>query len=319
MADNLRGNKMEAQLRIGTRGSKLALAQTNIIQNTIQNKMPQVETETVILETKGDRIRDRALSEIGGKGVFIEEIERALRDGRIDLAVHSGKDIPTILSEEFSLWVITPRENPLDVLVCSDPGQKEVEGDAVRRKVIGTSSPRRRELIKRLIPDAEVKLLRGNVDTRLEKLRRREYDGIIMAQAGLNRLGANLNGLVIQEYPADLFPPAYCQGIISCEVKKKSSAEELLRKLTDEKVQRQFLLERKLMSYMGASCFDAAAVNSEYLDDETIALTYFYGRSAIRKDTISVPEAEQVIKGLDDIWKEKMKVLSISQERDQEK
>ena len=173
-----------ARLRIGSRGSQLALWQANHISALLRERGHEVEIE--IIKTTGDKITDVALAKVGTKGMFTKEIEEALAEGRIDLAVHSLKDLPTELSQGFEIAAVTTRENPRDVF-CSR--KYESIEDLPRAARVGTSSLRRQAQLKAVRPDLDIHPLRGNVDTRLRKLEAGEYDAIILAAAGLNRLG----------------------------------------------------------------------------------------------------------------------------------
>src|SRR6202051_187193 len=173
-----------ARLRIGSRGSQLALWQANHISDLLRAQGHTVEIE--IIKTTGDKITDVALAKVGTKGMFTKEIEEALVDNRIDLAVHSLKDLPTELDSDFEIAAITARENPRDVF-CSVRFER-IES-LPQRANVGTSSLRRQAQLKALRPDLQIHALRGNVDTRLRKLELGDYDAIILAAAGLNRLG----------------------------------------------------------------------------------------------------------------------------------
>ena len=179
------------KIRIGTRKSRLALVQTDLVRQKIEEAFPEAEIEIVEMSTKGDELLDRSLTSFGGKGVFTKELEEALLREEIDLAVHSAKDMPMELGEGMAILAVPPREDPRDVLVTR-PGTV-LSGKS--RIVIGTSSPRRvvqiQELGPKLWPGAEIccEMLRGNVNTRLRKLAEGGYDGIILAAAGLKRLG----------------------------------------------------------------------------------------------------------------------------------
>ena len=175
-----------ARLRIGSRGSQLALWQAHHISALLRERGHEVELEIEIIKTTGDKITDVALAKVGTKGMFTKEIEEALAEGRIDLAVHSLKDLPTELSLGFEVAAITTRENPRDVF-CSRKYKNVEELPQAAR--VGTSSLRRQAQLKAVRPDLDIFPLRGNVDTRLRKLEAGEYDAIILAAAGLNRLG----------------------------------------------------------------------------------------------------------------------------------
>src|SRR4030095_15035585 len=181
---------MKRRLVIGSRGSKLALVQAQFIKDELESLAPDVELHIEIIKTTGD-VKNEPLTVIGGKGVFTKELEDALLDGRVDVAVHSLKDLPTILPPELIISAICKREDPRDALVLG------VESDLrpaslmhlPAQAVVGTSSQRRAAQLKALRPDIEIKDLRGNVDTRLRKLDDGDYDAIILASAGLKRLG----------------------------------------------------------------------------------------------------------------------------------
>lgn len=173
------------KLIIGTRGSALALAQTELVIRQIKEVSPQVECEIRIITTKGDKIMEKPLIEFGGKGVFVTEIEEKLKNGEIDLAVHSAKDMPVELAEGLAILGVLKREDPRDVLVTMD-WEGFLQKEHPR---IGTSSLRRRAQIQQEFPNALCQSLRGNVNTRLKKLEDGMYDGILLAAAGLRRLG----------------------------------------------------------------------------------------------------------------------------------
>ncbi len=173
-----------ARLRIGSRGSQLALWQAHHIQALLEQRGHQVEIE--IIKTTGDRITDVALAQVGTKGMFTKEIEEALSDMRVDLAVHSLKDLPTEIPADFEIAAITVREDARDVFCSHRYGSIE---DLPNRARVGTSSLRRQAQLKALRPDLDIHSLRGNVDTRLRKLEAGDYDAVILAAAGLNRLG----------------------------------------------------------------------------------------------------------------------------------
>ena len=205
-----------ARTRIGTRGSALALAQARETRGRLMaaHGLPEAAFEIVPISTSGDRIQDRPLSEAGGKGLFTKEIEEALLDGRIDLAVHSSKDMPTVLPQGLELSAFLPREDPRDAFI----------GRSVRSIVelpqgatVGSSSLRRQSLVRRMRPDLQVITFRGNVQTRLKKLEEGQVDGTLLANAGLRRLG--LEHVVTELMPLEMFPPAPGQGAICVEAR----------------------------------------------------------------------------------------------------
>ncbi len=237
-----------ARLRIGSRGSQLALWQANHIAALLRERGHEVELE--IIKTTGDKITDVALAKVGTKGMFTKEIEEALAEGRVDLAVHSLKDLPTELSAGFEIAAITKRENPCDVF-CS---RKYPSVDALPRGArVGTSSLRRQAQLKALRPDLEIHPLRGNVDTRLRKLEAGEYDAIILAAAGLNRLGKT--ELVKQVIPADIMCPAAGQGALGIEIRAGDAAtRQHLAFLDDAAARATTTCERALLNKLGGGC-----------------------------------------------------------------
>ncbi len=203
-------------LRIGTRGSALALAQAHETRARLMaaHGLPEEAFEIVVISTSGDRIQDRPLSEAGGKGLFTKEIEEALLDGRIDLAVHSSKDMPTLLPDGLELSAFLEREDVRDAFIGRAAAKLM---DLPRGARVGSSSLRRQALIRRLRPDIEVVMFRGNVQTRLRKLEAGEVDATLLAYAGLRRLG--LAGIATELLPAESFPPAPGQGAICIETR----------------------------------------------------------------------------------------------------
>jgi hydroxymethylbilane synthase len=237
-----------ARLRIGSRGSQLALWQANHISALLRDKGHEVEIE--IIKTTGDKITDVALAKVGTKGMFTKEIEETLAEGRVDLAVHSLKDLPTELSAGFEIAAITKRENPCDVF-CS---RKYASVDKLpQRARVGTSSLRRQAQLMALRPDFDIHPLRGNVDTRLRKLEAGEYDAIILAAAGLNRLGKS--ELVRQVIPASVMCPAAGQGALGIEIRLGDTAtRQHLKFLDDSDARATTTCERALLNKLGGGC-----------------------------------------------------------------
>ena len=237
-----------AHLRIGSRGSQLALWQANHISARLRERGHQVEIE--IIKTTGDKITDVALAKVGTKGMFTKEIEEALAAGRVDLAVHSLKDLPTEVPPDFEIAAITQRENPRDVLVSKKHASiKELP----QRARVGTSSLRRQAQLKALRPDLEIYPLRGNVDTRLRKLEAGDYEAIILAAAGVNRLG--LTALVKEIIPAEIMCPAAGQGALGIEIRKGDEAiRQHLSFLDDIAARQTTTAERALLNKLGGGC-----------------------------------------------------------------
>jgi hydroxymethylbilane synthase len=237
-----------AALRIGSRGSQLALWQANHIAALLRAQGHKVELE--IIRTTGDKITDVALAKVGTKGMFTKEIEEALAEGRVDLAVHSLKDLPTEVPPGFELAAITRREDPRDVLLSrSHDGLSHLPQGAR----VGTSSLRRQAQLKALRPDLEIHPLRGNVDTRLRKLEAGEFDAIILAAAGLRRLGRT--ELVREIIPAETMCPAAGQGALGIEIRKGDAAtRQHLLFLDDAAARLATSCERALLRHLGGGC-----------------------------------------------------------------
>jgi hydroxymethylbilane synthase len=237
-----------ARLRIGSRGSQLALWQANHISALLRERGHEVELE--IIKTTGDKITDVALAKVGTKGMFTKEIEEALAEGRIDLAVHSLKDLPTDVSARFEIAAVTTRENPRDVL-CSHK-YNSIE-DLPRGARVGTSSLRRQAQLKAVRPDVNIYPLRGNVDTRLRKLEAGEYDAIILAAAGLNRLGKT--GFFKQIIAPEVMCPAAGQGALGIEIRAGDSVtRQHLAFLDDAAARATTTCERALLNHLGGGC-----------------------------------------------------------------
>jgi hydroxymethylbilane synthase len=237
-----------ARLRIGSRGSQLALWQANYVSALLRRRGHEVEIE--IIHTTGDKILDVALAKVGTKGMFTKEIEEALAAERVDLAVHSLKDLPTELSSGFEIAVIPKRENPRDVFCC--PRYESID-ELPRRARVGTSSLRREAQLRALRPDLDVLSLRGNVDTRLRKLEAGEYDAIILAAAGLNRL--EKTGSIRQIISEDVMCPAAGQGALAIEIRTgDSGTRQHLAFLDDAAARATTTCERALLNKMGGGC-----------------------------------------------------------------
>lgn len=289
------------KIRIGTRGSKLALKQAALVEEALLRADSRIETEIVVVHTKGDKIQDKPLSEIGDKGVFASELEQALLNGQIDMAVHSAKDLPIFLTEGLAIAAVLPRADVRDVLVIPkggrmplaaadepenvkwpDKGMEAAESvephdkgmgvaEAVEvdeeRFVIGSGSRRRQQQAGQIWKNIVCENIRGNVDTRLQKLKNGSsdgtiYDGIILAKAGLDRLGIGSGqeeGLLFYPLPPEQFLPAACQGIIAVEAVQDSGSAVLCRKITDTETELCFLVEREVLAQLAADCSESVA------------------------------------------------------------
>lgn len=249
-----------ATLRIGSRGSQLALWQANHISALLRARGHEVELE--IIKTTGDKILDVALAKVGTKGMFTKEIEEALAAGKVDLAVHSLKDLPTELPEGFELAAVTTRENPRDVFLSVKYDSITALPQGAR---VGTSSLRRQAQIKAQRPDLEIHPLRGNVDTRVRKLEQGEYDAIILAFAGLNRLGKMQ--LVKQVISESMMCPAAGQGALGIEIRKDDvRMREILSFLDDKHARATTTAERALLNQLGGGCQVPIGAFSEVKD-----------------------------------------------------
>ena len=237
-------------IKIGTRKSKLALAQTTMVVNEIKNYFPSINIQVVHFTTKGDKVLNKPLINIGGKGVFVTEIEDALINKEIDLAVHSAKDLPLQLQDNLTISAVLERGNYRDTLVTV----KGKEIDFSRETVIGTGSNRRKLAFKNLYPNATFRDIRGNVDTRLNKLYNGEYDGIILAMAGVERLNL-LSDSRFTFTPFDYkdFVPAPCQGIIAVE-SRNNDLTEILSKINHQDTFYAFETERHILNILNADC-----------------------------------------------------------------
>lgn len=243
---------MEARLiiRIATRKSKLALWQANHVSNLLK-KLPEIEdVELLPLSTKGDQILDKNLQKIGGKGLFIKELEYAILQNKADIAVHSMKDLPVLLQEEFFIAAVLKRESPFDCLL-SKKNLKLAELES--GSLVGSSSLRRQSQILKLRPDLRVKNLRGNVNTRIDKLESGDYDAIILAKAGLDRL--ELSGEISQTFSTAEMLPAAAQGVIGIEcLRQKEEIIDIVSKINDFETEVTTNCERSVNSALFADC-----------------------------------------------------------------
>ena len=238
------------KLVIASRESMLAMWQAEHIKGRLKALYPDCEVEILGMTTRGDQILDRTLSKIGGKGLFIKELEQALQDGRADLAVHSIKDVPMELPEGFALAAIGERASPFDAFVSNQYARLEEMPEGA---IVGTSSLRREAQLRAKFPHLTIQPLRGNVQTRLSKLDNGDYDAIILAAAGLQRLG--LNGRIREILsPADSLPAAG-QGALGIEIAaRRTDLADILRPLNHEETAACVTAERALARALGGSC-----------------------------------------------------------------
>ena len=246
-----------ASLKLGTRGSQLALFQAHAVAGLLQSRAG-VACNIVVIKTSGDRLAEASLAEIGGKRLFVKEIEDALLGGTIDLAVHSSKDIPVVLPPDLALGAVLPREDARDVVVLpSGEHTPTVLEDVVRRlgqgPRIGTSSVRRVAQLTRLFPGARFGPIRGNLETRLRKLDAGEFDALVLAAAGLIRLGRGTR--ISAALPPDTCVPAPGQGIIAVEVRSDDTTTRgILSKIHDPIAAAVLTAERTVVTRLGGGC-----------------------------------------------------------------
>jgi hydroxymethylbilane synthase len=241
-----------SRLRIGTRGSPLARAQTDIVRArlAVANRLNPAAIEVVAISTSGDAVRDRPLAEAGGKGLFTKEIEEALLAGEIDLAVHSAKDVPTFLPKGLILAAFPERADPRDAFVSENFARL---ADLPTGAVVGSASVRREALVRRLRPDVAVKLLRGNVNTRLEKVASGAFDAAVLALAGLERLGLSARAKEVLD--PEVFPPSVGQGAIAIEIRAgDEEAARLAAAIDDVPTATALAAERAFLAELDGSC-----------------------------------------------------------------
>jgi hydroxymethylbilane synthase len=252
---------MAFKLRIGSRPSRLALAQTEIVRSRLARIVPDLSAEVVEIRTSGDRMASASLAGVGGKGLFIRELEQALLEKRIDLAVHSMKDLPAILDPRFRIAAVSEREDPRDVLVTRDGSPL---ASLANGACLGTSSLRRRFQVLKANPRLEISPLRGNVDTRLRRVTEGGLDAIVVAMAGLRRLGDSFD---VRLTPLDErdFIPAGGQAVLAIETLADISSPQLDRALTilnDARARYETTAERAFLAAIGASCATPVGVKA---------------------------------------------------------
>lgn len=242
------------KIRIGSRGSDLALWQAHFVKDELEKNGHEVEIKIIV--TKGDKIQHLSFDKIEGKGFFTKEIEDALLNNEIDLAVHSHKDLETTQPGGLSIGAVSYRANPADVLLIRRESVSEINVLEIKEAaVIGTSSARRQTQVRRLRPDVTLKELRGNVPTRVNKLREGQYDGIILAAAGLERLALDLSDLKVVELIPESFIPAPAQGVLGLQIREDDKdLKDALNCLHDESIAELIGVERTILKKMDGGC-----------------------------------------------------------------
>ena len=269
------------KIRIGSRDSALAVIQSRMVMRAIAEAEPRAELELVTMKTTGDRILDQTLDQVGGKGLFVKELDQALRDGRADFTVHSLKDMPMELPEDLPLAALSERADARDVLVLPLGADRLDE-----TKPIGCSSARRRLQLQRLYPNMQVAPVRGNVQTRLAKLDTGEFSALVLAAAGLKRLG--LENRISRYFTTDEMLPAAGQGILAVQTRKGMDTT-CLRTFHNADAACCALAERAFVRALGGGCSSPVAAYAEVVND-TLTLTGLYvseDESVVRKGTCS--------------------------------
>ena len=276
---------MKLKIRIASRKSKLALRQVEILKSYFDLG---IETEILEVITSGDQILNKSLSEIGGKGLFIKELEKFILDGSADIAVHSMKDMETEIAQNTTISAVLPRGDRSDVLL----GKYSTLDDLPYNAVIGTSSVRRAAFTKSYRPDLVIKLLRGNVETRIQKLEDGLFDAIILAKAGLDRLKINVG----KQIPSDIMPPAATQGAIAIQSttnrnnKYEKDLNNYLLNINDNETYFETLAERSLLKTLDGSCRSPISASAYIMENDRLKL---YGAIA-RLDGTKVVKSEIV-------------------------
>jgi uroporphyrinogen III methyltransferase/synthase len=270
------------KLRIGTRGSRLAMTQTRSIANWIEENRQDIEIEIISIQTKGDINKVTPLDKIGDKGIFTKEIEKALLNDEIDIAVHSMKDLPSVLPEGLILVPPMKREDPRDVFIT--PHKIKALSELPKNPVIATGSKRRKAELLRTIETVSVENIRGNVETRIEKMLDQKLDGIVLASAGINRLGLH-NRETYSIIPFEIMEmiPAVAQGIIGIEIKEnRSDLVALFHEIGDKTTWLQATAERNFLKSVNGGCHIPVGA---YLDvqEDKVTLHGLYGDDTCQK------------------------------------
>ena len=243
------------KITVASRESRLAVIQSQLVMEAIKAAHPEIELELLTMKTTGDKILDRTLDKIGGKGLFVKELDRALLEGEIDISVHSLKDMPMETAQALPVIGYSKREDPRDVLIYKPGFARIPEGG-----VIGTSSRRRALLLGALYPSCSFRKIRGNVQTRLKKLEEEEYDGTVLAAAGLKRLG--LDSVVGRVFSVEEMVPAAGQGILAIQG-RKGEDHSYLESILDAKSEAEASAEREFVAALDGGCTSPVAAHGE--------------------------------------------------------
>ena len=277
------------KIRVGTRGSNLALIQTNWAIDRLKEKFPEVEFEVKIIKTKGDKILHLSLDKIGDKGLFVKEIESQLLEGEIDLAVHSMKDMPAEVVEGLKFAAVPKREDPRDVIILRE-GLNSFDELPIGA-TIGTGSKRRKYQLLRKRPDLNIVPIRGNIETRISKIESENLDGIVLAASGVIR--ADLEEKITEFLPVDLMIPAPAQGALALEIRENDEElEKMIDAIRDEISQIQTDAERSYLAGIDGSCHIPMGAYCE-VDGEKLTLTGIFGDEDGEKITVASLEGDR--------------------------
>lgn len=294
----------------------LALAQTELVIKALKERFSQIDFQMITMSTRGDRDTSRALLEFGGKAVFVEEFEEAILKGDIDIAVHSAKDMPMEIMEGLTISGTLPRACPQDVLIYKS-GRSFDRNESF---VVGTSSLRRQYQIRDMYPYAVCKNLRGNVGTRIQKLEDGEYDAIILAAAGLERLGiidgsagcleVQKDKLTFRYLSIESMLPAACQGIIAIETRTSGEVYDMVRAINDTEVYTQLTCERAVLNRLNAGCHEPIGVYSELHGDHIkLSLMKADAASSDKEKDEEIQIHRKTVEGNTAEWEQLVEVL----------
>ena len=309
---------MNNPIKIGTRGSKLALWQANWVKSVLEQNFPPTPIELIVIKTQGDKILDVPLAKVGGKGLFVKEIEQALLTRRIDIAVHSMKDMPADIPEGLCIGAIPERENPVDVFISRN-GAQFIELAA--GSVIGTSSLRRGAQLRHARPDIVIQPIRGNLDTRLKKLESENFDALVLAAAGVKRL--NLEHKITEYLDPEIMLPAVGQGALCIEIRKgDSTVGPLVASLEHASTRAVVAGERAFLNRLEGGCQVPIAGHGR-ISEKQLAITGLVaevdGSRVIKgeksgpldsAETIGIDLAEELLAGGADKILEKLKSMA---------
>jgi hydroxymethylbilane synthase len=261
----------EKIITIGTRGSDLALWQANHVSSLLESIGQKVSIQ--VIKTRGDQVQDLSFDKMEGKGFFTKEIEVALLNHDIDLAVHSHKDLETTPPKGLKVAAVSGRENPCELLLINKSAHNpNAPWELKKKSVVGTSSARRKSQLLALRSDVEIKDLRGNVPTRVDKVKSGEYDAILIAKAGALRLNLDLSGLISVDLTPEEFVPAPAQGVLALQIREQDQElKHVLQEINDEKTQRLVRLEREVLGLMNGGCQLPLGV---YCDNRYVHVAY---------------------------------------------